>query len=102
MTRSILFALALLVGSSQLVFGQETEAAKTIEQLVADRKAVAATAAGLQKSWEENEAAFRKTQPWIDHNAKQQKLQQGYLEVDKRLKALDSAIVERMIKEKGK
>jgi len=105
MTRSILLVLVLVFGSSQLVLGaEETEAAeasKAMDQLMADRKAVAEAAAGLRKSWEENEATFKKNKQFIEHEAKQKQIQQNYIETDKRLQALDKQIVDRVVKERG-
>ena len=103
MTRVIFFVLALLlIGCWPPAFGQEeTEAAqaKTLDQLVADRKGVSETMDGLKKNWEKNEAEFRKTKPFMEHDAKQKQIQQTYLEVAKRLKALDTQIVERVSKD---
>ena len=100
-----LAAVLLLVGvvsAQEADPAQPAKATKPLAELLKDRAAVQEVLKGMTKSFDDTRKEFSDRKETKEFNAKLQKLQQGFLESDKRLKELNEQIADAAAKDQKK
>ena len=89
-------------GGPQLAMVGISEAAEpsNIDSLITERAAIEQSIEVLAKQFADNAEAFEKLPSTIEYNEKQTALRKAYGEADTKIRAIDAAIVELVVKEK--
>lgn len=92
----VVLALMLLTTPAQ-----GAEPTKTIAELLGERAKHQATIKSMSADAEKEEAAFRKTQPFLDYEAKIKALQGKINEEAVKLQKVEAVLLDQVAKEKG-